>query len=184
MKNGGNRMDKGSTGLPITPDTKVGALLEAYPGLEDVLAGMVPAFSRLRNPVLRKTVAKVATLRQVAQVGQLDLSAFINLLRREVGLEDSIHAGSGMPPSTERAPGWFDPALVSMRLDARDMIEAGEHPVRRVLESLRELEKGRIFELTTAFVPSPLIDIAKEKGYKVWSLIEGPALVKSYFVSK
>ncbi len=49
----------------IIPDSKVGALLQEFPQLEDVLIQMSPAFGHLRNPVLRKTVAKVATLRQV-----------------------------------------------------------------------------------------------------------------------
>ncbi|MFH1755446.1 MAG: DUF1858 domain-containing protein, partial [Candidatus Latescibacterota bacterium] len=53
----------------ITPDMKVSALLEAYPELEDVLIGIAPAFKKLRNPVLRRTVAKLTSLRQAAQVG-------------------------------------------------------------------------------------------------------------------
>ena len=36
-------MDK-ETDLHITPDTKVGALLDNYPQLEDVLLAMSPAF--------------------------------------------------------------------------------------------------------------------------------------------
>jgi hypothetical protein len=44
----------------IGPETTVGALLEAYPELERVLMEMAPAFAKLRNPVVRRTVAKVA----------------------------------------------------------------------------------------------------------------------------
>ena len=36
----------------ISPKTKVGELLEAYPALESVLMSMSPAFEKLRNPVL------------------------------------------------------------------------------------------------------------------------------------
>ena len=49
----------------ISPKTKVGELLDNYPDLESVLMEMSPAFEKLRNPVLRKTVARVATLQQV-----------------------------------------------------------------------------------------------------------------------
>jgi hypothetical protein len=45
---------------PIGPEMTVGALLEAYPELESVLVEMAPAFAKLRNPVVRRTVAKVA----------------------------------------------------------------------------------------------------------------------------
>ena len=47
--------------LLITPKTKVGELLDAYPELEPVLMGLAPAFNKLKNPVLRKTIGKVAT---------------------------------------------------------------------------------------------------------------------------
>ncbi len=55
--------------LMITPETKVGALLDAYPGIENQLAEWVPAFQKLQNPVLRRTVAKVVSLEQAASVG-------------------------------------------------------------------------------------------------------------------
>ena len=57
----------------ITPDSKVGALLQEFPQLEEVLMRMSPAFGHLRNPILRKTVAKVATLRQIAKIGDVPL---------------------------------------------------------------------------------------------------------------
>lgn len=41
---------------------RVAELLDAYPALEPVLVAQAPAFARLRNPVLRRTVARVATL--------------------------------------------------------------------------------------------------------------------------
>ena len=44
--------------LPIGPETTIGALLEAYPELEGILVEMAPAFAKLRNPVVRRTVAQ------------------------------------------------------------------------------------------------------------------------------
>ena len=55
--------------LIISPKTKVLQLLEAYPALEDLLIDYVPAFRKLKNPVLRNTVAKIATLQQAAAIG-------------------------------------------------------------------------------------------------------------------
>ena len=40
--------------LIISPQTKVGELLDAYPELEKVLFELSPAFSKLKNPILRK----------------------------------------------------------------------------------------------------------------------------------
>jgi hypothetical protein len=47
--------------LIITPQTKVGELLDAYPELESILFELSPAFAKLKNPILRKTVARIAT---------------------------------------------------------------------------------------------------------------------------
>jgi hypothetical protein len=66
----------------ITPKTKVLQLIEAYPQLEDVLIAYVPAFKKLKNPVLRKTVAKIATLQQAASIGNVQVSDLINHLRK------------------------------------------------------------------------------------------------------
>ena len=63
--------------LPIGPETTVGAMIEAYPELESVLVEMAPAFAKLRNPVVRRTVAKVATLEQAAKIGGISLQAMI-----------------------------------------------------------------------------------------------------------
>ena len=82
---------------PITPETKVAKLLEAYPDLEEVLIGLAPAFGKLRNPVLRKSVAKVATLRQAAKVGGISLAEMINALREKAGISDRMVAEEGSP---------------------------------------------------------------------------------------
>ena len=48
--------------LIISPKTKVLQLIEAYPQLEDMLIDYVPAFRKLKNPIMRNTVAKMTTL--------------------------------------------------------------------------------------------------------------------------
>ncbi len=73
--------------MDITPDTKVGPLLENRPELESVLMEISPKYTALKNPVLRRTVAKVATLRQVARVGDVPLADLIRKLREAAGLE-------------------------------------------------------------------------------------------------
>jgi len=163
----------------ITPETKVGKLLEDHPELEDVLIRLSPSFKKLRNPVLRKTVAKVATLRQVARVGGISLADLINTLRREAGLSkvnvaDDDLAGPG------KCPAWFNADRIVKRFDARPMIEAGQQPMGTVLTQIRELAPGEVYELTTPFIPAPLIDMAKGKGFAVWTRAENPEIVKTY----
>ncbi|MBB30634.1 MAG: hypothetical protein CME25_17230 [Gemmatimonadetes bacterium] len=71
--------------LPITPQTRVAELLEAYPELEDVLIGMAPAFKKLKNPMLRRTVAKLASLETAAGMAKLEPREMVRKLREVVG---------------------------------------------------------------------------------------------------
>jgi hypothetical protein len=80
--------------LIITPKTKVLELIETYPELEDVLIEYAPAFKNLKNPVLRRTVAKIATLQQAAAIGGVKTEELINRLRKEVG-QDLITGETG-----------------------------------------------------------------------------------------
>jgi hypothetical protein len=73
------------TEIIITPKTKVAELIDAYPQLEQVLISYVPAFEKLRNPVLRRTVARITTLQQAAVIGGANVEDLINHLRKEVG---------------------------------------------------------------------------------------------------
>lgn len=167
--------------LPITPETKVGAMLEHYPQLEEVLINMARAFSRLKNPILRKTVGKVATLRQVAQLGKIPLGTLINDLRAAAGQEKKLDFAEEGTLSNER-PEWVKSSPVARTFDARPMIESGEHPMTQVLKDLNELPDGQLYELITPFIPAPLVDKARARGFLAWSWEEKPEIVKTYFV--
>lgn len=164
----------------ITPETKVGKLLDLFPELEDTLIRMSPSFEKLRNPVLRRTVAKVATLRQVAKVGGISLADLINTLRREAGLEEGNVRDEGEPEADAR-PAWFNADRVVRRFDARPMIQSGQQPMGRVLLQIKELSEGEIYELTTPFVPAPLVDLIRKKGYAVWTHSVSVDTVVTYF---
>jgi len=71
--------------IEVTPSVTVHELLEAYPELEDVLVGIAPPFKKLKNPFLRKTVAKVATIKHISSVGGVPLNELIAKLRDAVG---------------------------------------------------------------------------------------------------
>ncbi len=183
-------MKENNINFSITPETKIGALLNHYPQLEEVLIEMAPAFKKLRNPILRKTVVKVATLRQVAQIGDISLATIINRLRAVVGHSDPdglhLEGGDHLLMSEEHVdsstpPPWFDKSLIVKSLDARPLLESGNQPITQVMEEIKTLNPGKIYELTTPFVPAPLIDMIQQKGYRVYSKQIATELVKTYF---
>lgn len=169
-----------STKLIITPRTKVAELLEAYPELEDVLIDLAPAFKKLKNPVLRKTIARVTSLQQAASVGEVPVEAIVNKLRGIVGqgaLEDFNESAS----YEGGQPEWFKTENIVQTLDARTLIASGGHPVSQVLGDLHDFAPGKIYELITPFLPAPLIDKVKDQGFRCWSKKENDNLFRSYF---
>jgi hypothetical protein len=164
----------------ITPDSKLGELLERWPELEAVLLEISPHFKALKNPVLRRTVAKVATLRQVSTVSGVALGVLVSRLRAGAGLAPAAAADDEGPAPAER-PAWADERRVTRTHDARAAIEAGEHPMPRVMADLGALGDGEVYALVTPFVPAPLVDLARGKGFEGFSATEGEALVRTYF---
>jgi hypothetical protein len=151
---------------PITPKTKVAELLNAHPPLEPVLVDYVPAFEKLRNPVLRKTVARITTLQQAAAIGGVKVEDLINHLRKEVG-QDHFSGAAAAGYTTEQ-PGWFSETGVVAELDAKGMLAAGEQPVNQVIADLQALAPGDIYKLVAPFLPAPLVDKASSLGLSHW----------------
>lgn len=163
----------------ITPDSKVGELLERWPALEQVLLDLSPHFQALKNPVLRRTVARIATLRQVATVSGVSLGTLVARLREGAGLAPADAPDEGAAPAAR--PAWAHARSVTRTHDAREAIEAGEHPMARVMADLAALADGEVYALVTPFVPAPLVDLARGKGFQSFSDAEGEALVTTYF---
>lgn len=171
-------MEKKQT-LIITPKTKILELIETYPELEEILIEIAPAFKKLKNPVLRKTVAKIASLQQAAAIGNIKTEELINRLRKEVG-QVIVSGDSGIEYNYKK-PDWFVPELVVMHFNASEMLAAGEHPVNQVLADLKHLEDGKIYELTAPFLTAPIIDKATSLGLKHWIDKKGEEEFLIYF---
>lgn len=172
--------------LDITPQTKIGELLENYPQLEAILISVASAFKKLQNPVLRQTVAKVTSIAQAARIGGIDVGQLVSRLRLEAGQDDPgefSQAGSSSPITrrTQEPPNWLKPEKIVDRLDACRMIEAGEQPMGKVWQALERLAEREIFELITPFEPAPLINQAITKGFGVWCNQEEASLFRTSF---
>lgn len=167
--------------LLITPKTRVGELLDSYPDLEPVLLELSPAFKKLKNPVLRKTVAKVATLQQVASLGNIPVTLVINRLRAEVGQQLFEGDTSGEDINFED-PAWFSTDKVAVSFDASPLIDSGQNPMQEVFSHLEKTGKGEIFMLTTPFVPAPIIELISKKGYSHYCQKSDQGQCTTYFI--
>ena len=166
--------------VPINPETKVGVLLDAYPGIEEVLIAWVPAFEKLRNPILRKTVAKVATLEQAARVGGVSVRELVEKLREAAG-----QSGESFPIAHDPGPGGATPGgLLDENqchvFDADNKVETSVHPIGKVRECVATLQPGEFVRLTSSFRPEPLIETMRRGGLAVFCEETSPGRHSTY----
>ena len=161
----------------IHPGARLAPILDAYPALEEVLFGLSPAFQRLRNPVLRRTIGRVATLEQVAKVGGLEVRDRVRALRVAVGQPvDDVQvvprstgdSGTGArPDESEPTPAWFDATRVTVRLDADAIPAAGGNPLTEAFRATRGLAAGDLLVVCASFRPEPLREALAGAGHRV-----------------
>jgi len=168
-------------GLDITPSVTVHELLKEYPQLEEVLIGIAPPFKKLKNPFLRKTIAKVATIKHISSVGGVPLGELIAKLRDAVG----------QPPSNESyideeyfgdQPEWFSTDKVTLTVEEDKVENKDEMTLVTIMRGSKDVKAGEIIELVTTFLPAPGIDTLRSKGYSVWVKKEVDGIIKSYFL--
>jgi len=152
----------------ITPAMKVAELLETWPALEEVLVAQAPAFERLRNPILRRTVARVATLEQAAGIAGLSARDLVAALRRAAGqpVDDDPGAPLQVDRDDEPPPGWLDLARVHRVIDADALLAEGAVPLTVVFQAARELGPGDILDVTVSFRPIPLVESLQKQRYR------------------
>jgi hypothetical protein len=167
--------------IEIDPSTVVHDLLENYPELEEKLITLAPPFEKLKNPFLRKSVAKVATLKHISLVGNIPLKELIDRLRETVG-QPRLDETFVDEDYFSDEPDWFSADKVAVSVNESEIDNPNEMTLNAILKEARNVEKGNIIELITTFLPAPGIDLLKSKGFLVWTKKEDGGLIKSYFL--
>ncbi len=128
--------------MELTAKTKIDNLLKQYPFLLDFLVTLSPHFENLKNPLIRKTMGKIATLEKAAGIGGLDVESLISALTAEIDKKTGIDAASG--GSTPGSPGETptDPSQKQEILKGiiRDLHDGKDLEVLK--ERFRELVQG------------------------------------------
>lgn len=168
---------------PITFQTKVYELLEDYPQLEDILTEISPAFAKLKNPVLRRTIARVTTIQQAAAIAGIEAGEVVSKLRRAAGIIDSgdepqANYGADSADDTNsrytgEQPKWFGDENITIKFDAGERLESGGVPMAEIIKLSNSLKDNEIFEFSSPFLPTPVLDMLSAKGFLIWSKKEG-----------
>jgi len=148
----------------ITLDTKIADLLNSYDGMKDILISINPKFKKLNNPILRRTLAKVASVKQAAIVGSMEPLDLVNKLREAVGQEPLEIVYTQQKNSLNKdEPQWINQA--SVILDANELLDSEKNPLAEVSKALKS---NSIVALKSDFLPEPLIDEFKKMNKEVY----------------
>ena len=147
--------------------TTIAELLNDYEGMKDILIEINPKFKKLNNPVLRRTLAKVATVKQAAIVGGMKPAELLNKLREKVG-QKLLDAFSETDELTFEANEEIAKKIPKESVDANNLLNEDKNPLAIVFNKLRSYNEGEVIKITSDFKPEPLIEEFTKKGYKVF----------------
>jgi uncharacterized protein (DUF2249 family) len=169
--------------VAITPETKIGDFLAAHPDQQEALIARVPEFAKLRNPVLRRTVAKLATVDHAARMAGLPTAELVRFLRELAGEAGPVEERTPTPMEDAR-PEWARASCVRSTLDADTLLTAGDHPLARVRRALLTLAPGEAMQLLSPFRPEPLLDQFRQEGTPCWCEVEGAGRFRTWILKR
>jgi len=152
----------------ITLETKIADLLNNYEGMKEILIDINPKFEKLNNPILRRTIAKVAGVKQAAIVGGMEPLELLNKLRLAVGQEPLENVEYESAQQNKEIPSWITQEP-KKQLNANQILDEDKNPLAEVTKTLRKLDKGDIIVVKSDFKPEPLIEELLKANYELFS---------------
>ena len=158
--------------MVIRKEDRVADVLARDERLVETFVAASPAFAMLRNPVTRRTLARLATVEAAARVAGIDADALTESLNRAASGDGSARAP--LPATPPRAPGppreLLDvPAERVLDLDVREDLRNGREPFSRIMAARRDLPGDGVLRLRAVFEPVPLYAVMAKQGYAHWT---------------
>ncbi|WP_243094113.1 DUF2249 domain-containing protein [Thermus thalpophilus] len=165
----------------VRPEMKVAEVLKRWPELLEVFLEASPAFHKLKNPLLRRTMPNLVTVAQAARIGGLAPEELVARLNRALGVE----ANPSMPLAEESLVGTPPPAWLSapvgFHLDVRPILEGGGEPFPNIMAAAKEVKPGKRLVLEVLFEPVPLYRVLAKQGFLAWCEKLGERHYRAHF---
>ena len=146
--------------------------------MKDILIGINPKFKKLNNPILRRTLAKLATVKQAAIIGGMKPEDLLNQLRVAVG-QEPVSLNLDEDTNKDEIPAWAE-QQAKVELNANELLDADKNPLAEVRKALKGLKSGETLALIADFKPEPLIEEFEKQGLQTATIQES----KDKFVTK
>ena len=135
--------------MKLDKNTKITDLLEENPGLIDVLVKLSPEFKKLKNPLLRKTIGRFATLHHAAETSGIPFEE----LKRTIA-EAMIHAPDDADGKAAQTPEERTARIEALKEIVRGLHKgiAPETQKARFADMLREVSPSEIAEMEQSLI--------------------------------
>lgn len=150
--------------MVFTDKTIVADAIAQDSTLIDRLAAFNPTFAKLRNPVLRRTMARLVNLGEAAKVAGVPLATLLAVANGEA---EAPSLPEAEPERPGERPAWLNSvdAETAEHLDVRAMLAQGVEPLGTVMRLAGPMAVGKALILEAPFDPAPLRRVLAGKGF-------------------
>lgn len=161
-------------GIVIRATDRIHNVLARDERLLEVLVSASPAFEKLRNAAMRRTMARLVTVEQAAKIGGIDARVLLERLNHALdhpGEPAGAAPGGDAAPTravvTETVPDTLKqiPAELVVDCDVREDLRAGREPFRRIMDAARATPAGGLLRVRAIFEPAPLYAVLAKQGF-------------------
>lgn len=165
--------DSTGPGDPVRATDRVSAVLARDPALVEVFVRLSPAFERLRNPAMRRVMARLVTIEHAAAIAGITPPELIAALNHALGVTAPPHANdvaaapAAAPSSAAARTAGHDPAAPPRirEVDVRDDLRSGREPFSRIMAAVAALAPDEGLVVRATFRPVPLIATLERRGF-------------------
>jgi len=135
--------------MKIDGKTKVLELIEKNPAITDVLIGLSPEFKKLKNPLMRNTLGRFATLKHAADMSDIPLDELIRKIT-----EVLIHSGDIEDDKPEMTQEERAKRIEDLKEIVRGLHEgkAPEEQKQKFAEMLQEVSASEIAQMEQSLI--------------------------------
>lgn len=162
-----------ATRTPVRASDRVSDVLARDERLVEVFAQHSEHFAKLRNPAMRRVMARLVTIEQAARIAGTESNALVQKLNRALGLNDDEESTPATNALTEAASTQSTAPAKSaltaggrvVELDVRDDLRNGREPFTRIMAAVAGLHEHEALSLRATFEPVPLFTVMKKRGF-------------------
>ena len=160
-----------SSNRPVAASDRVSDVLSRDESLVEVFVRAAPQLAKLRNPAMRRVMARLVTIEHVARIAGVSCDALLDDLNASLGIAPGASPPAAASQSGERTADRTRRAAArptgatEVTLDVRDDLRAGREPFSAIMAAIANLGAREVLHLRAIFEPLPLYAVLEKRGF-------------------